>query len=219
MPRFTLPFALLLSLLAAPAALAQTSLDGVGRITVAGGWRRTSNDTFLSGYYARPENQGLQRGAPSPGGPLLVATFGYAVSEHVELGVDLFGSAERIRLSGAPQLTTLTYGALLGLRLQTLLEGVGPQGLLPWVGVLGGPTLVLSTFQGQPGTEGVKQAWGLTAGGSLRLTDRWAATMELRGLLARGPVKDLGSVNGGGVWLGLGATYTFDAEPSRPVNW
>jgi hypothetical protein len=219
MPRLTLPLALLVSLLLAPAALAQTSLDGVGRITVAGGWRRTSNDTFLNGYYSRPENQGLQRAKASPGGPLLVATFGYAMTEHVELGVDLFGATERIQLTGAPRLTTLTYGALLGLRLQTLLEGVGPQGLLPWVGLLSGPTLVLSTFQGQPGVEGVKQAWGLTAGGSLRLTERWAATLELRGLLVRGPVKDLGSVNGGGVWLGLGTTYTFDAEPSRPVSW
>jgi hypothetical protein len=87
------------------------------------------------------------------------------------------------------------------------------------VGLLSGPTLVLSTFQGSPGTEGVKQAGGLSAGASLRLSPRWAATLELRGVLVRGPVKDLGSVNGGGAWLGLGATYSFDAEPSRPVNW
>jgi hypothetical protein len=223
MLRFTSVLPALLLLLATPAAAQyeseSASLDGVGRITVQGGWRYTSNTTFRTGYYARPENQGLEQAAASPGGPLVAFTFGYAVNEYVELGVDLFATGERLELTGAPTLTTLTYGALVGLRLQTLLEGVGPHGLVPWVGLLSGPTLVLSTFQGDPGTEGVKQAWGASVGASLRLSPRWAATLEARGVLVRGPVQDLGSVNGGGVWFGFGATYSFDAEPSRPVNW
>jgi len=225
MPRLTpallspLLLASSLALVASPALAQSTSLDGVSRITVEAGWRRTTNRTFLDGYYARPEHQGRQRAASSPGGPLLALTFAYAVNEYVELGVDLFGAGERLSLSGSPRLTTVTYGALVGLRLQTLLEGVGPHGLIPWLGLLSGPTLVLSTFEGEPGTEGVKQAWGASAGASLRLSPRWAATLELRQVLVRGPVTGLGSVNGGGSWLGLGATYSFDAEPSRPVNW
>jgi hypothetical protein len=223
MPRLT-PALLALSLLlgALPAAAqseAPSSLDGVGRISMQAGWRRTTNRTFLDGYYARPENQGKPRAAGSPGGPLLALTFGYAVNDFVELGVDLFAAGERLNLTGAPRLTTLTYGALVGLRLHTLLEGLGPHGLIPWLGLLSGPTLVLSTFEGRPGTEGVKQAWGASAGASLRLSARWAATVELRQVLVRGPVEGLRSVNGGGTWLGLGATYSFDAEPSRPVNW
>jgi hypothetical protein len=219
MPRLT-PSLLAVLLLTAPGlAAAQASLDGVGRISTQLGWRLTTNRTFTDRYYSQPANLSLQRAEGSPGGPLVAATFGYAVTEHVELGIDLFATGERIELTGSPTLTTLTYGAMVGLRLQTLFEGVGPEGLVPWVGILTGPTLVLSTFEGSPGVEGVRQAWGLTAGGSLRLTPRWAATLELRGVLVRGPVKDLGSVNGGGAWLSLGATYSFDAEPSRPVSW
>jgi len=56
-------------------------------------------------------------------------------------------------------------------------------------------------------------------GASLRLSERWAATLELRQVLVRGAVEGLGSVNGGGTWLGAGASYSFDAEPSRPVSW
>lgn len=219
MPRFAPPLLALLLLAVPGLAAAQSSLDGVGRISTQLGWRLTTNRTFTDGYYSQPANVSLQRAEGSPGGPLVAATFGYAVTDHVELGVDLFATGERIHLTGAPTLTTLTYGAMVGLRLQTLFEGVGPQGLIPWVGILSGPTLVLSTFEGSSGTEGVRQAWGLSAGASLRLTPRWAATAELRGVLVRGPVKDLGSVNGGGAWMALGLTYSFDPEPSRPVNW
>ncbi len=219
MPRLSLaPLVLLLAAAPLPAS-AQSSLDGVGRISIQAGWRRTTNETFLNRYSAQPEQQGVPRAAGSPGGPLVAFTFGYSVTEYLELGVDLFATAERLNLTGSPQLTTLTYGALVGLRLQTLFEGVGPQGLLPWVGLLSGPTLVLSTFEGGTGTEGVAQAWGASVGASLRLSPRWAATVELRQVLVRGPVEGLGSVNGGGTWLGLGASYSLDAEPSRPVNW
>lgn len=224
MPRLTPVLLALLALLlgAAPAAAqssAPSSLDGVGRISMQAGWRRTTNQTFLNRYYAQPQLQGQPRAGGSPGGPLLSMTFGYAVNDFVELGIDLFATGERLKLTGSPTLTTLTYGALVGLRLQTVLEGVGPHGLIPWVGLLSGPTLVLSTFEGSTATEGVEQAWGASVGASLRLSPRWAATVELRQVLVRGPVEGLGSVNGGGSWLGLGATYSFDAEPSRPVNW
>lgn len=211
------------ALLSAPAALAQdevnTTLEGVGRLTLQSGWRLTSNNTFYEGYYAtRPE---LARGPTSPGGPLVVGSFAYGITDMVELGVDLFATGERLRLTDQPELTTLTYGALVGVRFQTVLE-VG-QGLVPFAGILTGPTLAFSQFKGQPAQEIMTQAWAGTVGATMRLSDRWGLTGEYRFSFVRGPVGALanqkfGSFNGGGNWFALGVTYLWPPEPSRGMG-
>ncbi|SEK70981.1 hypothetical protein SAMN05444354_102140 [Stigmatella aurantiaca] len=208
--------------LCAPAAFASEDgplREGVGRITVQGGWRLVANDTFYDRYASRPENAGLEPSPRSQGSPIGMATFAYAITDLVELGVDLFGTLERLQLTGQPRLTTISYGALLGLRLQGGLN-VGPEGLVPFVGVLTGPLLASAAFQGQAAKETLIQAWGATVGATFRLTPVWGLTAEYRLVRARGaveaPGRRFGTFNAGGSWFGLGITYTFPPGPSEP---
>lgn len=210
---------LLAALLSASASLAQddvapTSLEGVGRLTIQTGWRLTSNDTFYERYYS--QHAELARGPSSSGGPLVAGSFAYALTDTVELGIDLFATGERLRLTNQPELTTLTYGALVGVRFQTVLD-VGPHGLVPFAGILTGPTLAYSKFEGQQAQEVVTQAWTGTVGATLRLSPRWGLTGEYRLSFVRGPVGNLGSqtfgsFNGGGNWFALGVTYTWPPD-------
>ncbi|AEI67536.1 hypothetical protein [Corallococcus macrosporus] len=238
MLRRLLPLALLLS---APAAAqdhdgygdedVSTSLDGVGRITIQGGWRITPNKTLYDGWYARQANQGLPRAREVTGGPTVTASFAYAISDLLEVGIDLFGTKSRLYLNepgadGAPpqarQVDTLGYGALIGLRFQTVLPGIGPHGLVPFAGLLTGPTLASSERKGEALQEITTQAWMGNVGATLRLTPRWGITADYRLAFLRGPVGPstgrVGSFSLGGSWLSLGVTYSFPAEPSRPLS-
>ncbi|MDC0707789.1 hypothetical protein POL68_04845 [Stigmatella sp. ncwal1] len=212
----------LAALLAAPGAFAEEDVtpptEDVGRVTVQGGWRLVANNTFYDRYESRPENAGLTPSRRSRGGPIGMASFAYGITGLVEVGIDLFGTLERLKLTGQPRLTTAAYGALVGLRFQSALD-VGPEGLVPFVGILAGPLLASAAFEGQSPKETVTQAWGATAGATLRLTPVWGLTAEYRWILARGAVesqgKKFGTFNAGGSWLGVGVTYTFPPEPSH----
>jgi hypothetical protein len=152
------------------------------------------------------------------------------MSDLVELGIDLFGTAGRLYLNepgegDAPpterRIDTVGYGALVGLRFQTVLPEVGPYGLVPFAGILTGPVLVSSQRQGESVQEATSQAWMGSLGATLRLSARWALTAEYRLAFMRGPIGPpndrVGSFSGGGHWLTLGVTYTFPPEPSRPL--
>lgn len=211
------PLLPLLAALAASTAFAQggaPSLEGEGRVSIQGGWRYVSNSTFYNGYYSR--NPGLERAPQSQGGPLVVGSFAYAITDLMEVGIDLFATAERMQLTNQPRLTILNYGALLGLRFQGWLD-LGPEGTAPFLGLLTGPMLASATFQGQPVRETLSQAWAGTAGATLRLTPRWGLTLEYRLVFARGavgkPEERFGSFNAGGSWLSVGVNYTFPPEP------
>jgi len=207
--------ALALLLLAAPSAAEPVPLVGVGRVAPSVGWRHSSNGTFYDNYYSQPGRAGTRREPSSPGGPVLAITFGYGVTSYFELGVDLFATAERLRLTGEPQLTTATYGALVAGRFQTLIESVGPAGLVPSLGLLTGPTLVLTQVPGGTPNEVFTQAWGAAAGVRLPLDTTWSVGLEYRFLFVRGNAGTLGSVNGGGQWLTLGLSYAFPPEPEH----
>jgi len=213
-------------LLAAGGAAAQdeaSSLNGVGRISVQGGWRLTSNNTFFESFYALPANQGLPPDGSSTGGPFVAGSFGYSATELIEVGIDLFATTEELRLTGAPALRTLTYGALVGVRFQTLLPFLTPEGVVPFVGMQSGPTLAYSQAEDVGKSEQVTQTWAGTVGATFRFTPRWALTAEYRLAFVRGvsafnkleSYKGLASYNAGGNWFALGLTYTFPAEPAR----
>ncbi|MFY0576049.1 hypothetical protein ACN28S_18310 [Cystobacter fuscus] len=142
-------------LLAAATASAQEEseelvpLNGVGRITVQGGVRLSSNNTFFDSFYALPGFEcsvGCSR--ETPAGPFAAATFGYSVTDFIEVGIDLFYTHQQLRLTNAPLHTNITYGALLGLRFQGLLEILTPQGVVPFIGLETGPSLAYSLVEG-----------------------------------------------------------------------
>lgn len=221
---------LLALLLAAGSASAQDEeplpLNGVGRISIQAGWRVSSNGTFYDSFYALPAYQGVSRAPESPGGPLLAGSFAYAVTDFIELGIDLFATGEQLRLTGAPTLTNVTYGALVGLRLQTLLDVLTPEGVVPFVGFQTGPTLAYSTAEGVGSRELFTQAWAGTVGATFRFSAHWGLTAEYRLAFIRGQsvfnnkpeFKGLASYNAGGNWFALGVTYFFASDPIRPFS-
>ncbi|KFE70626.1 hypothetical protein DB31_5668 [Hyalangium minutum] len=180
-----------------------------------GGWRHVSNSTFYDTYYALPENQGLARAPQSRGGPLGIGTFAYSITDLIEVGIDLFALAEQPQLANQPQLTTWAYGALLGLRFQGWLD-IGPEGTVPFLGILTGPMLATATFKDQPPRETLSQAWGGSAGATMHLSPQWGLTVEFRQVFARGAVgrtdQKFGSFNAGGSWLTVGVNYAFPPD-------
>lgn len=211
------PLLTLLATLASLTASAQggPSLEGGSRISVQGGWRYVSNSTFYDTYYALPENQGLERASQSHGGPLGIGTFAYSITDLVEVGIDLFALVEQPQLANQPQLTTWAYGALLGLRFQSWLD-IGPEGTVPFLGILTGPMLATATFKDQPPRETLSQAWGGSVGATMHLSPRWGLTVEFRQVFARGAVgrtdQKFGSFNAGGSWLTVGVNYAFPPD-------
>lgn len=211
------PLLTLLATLAALTASAQggPSLAGGSRISVQGGWRYVRNATFYDTYYSLPGKQNPERAPQSHGGPLGIATFAYSVTDLFEVGIDLFGLLERPQLTDAPRLTTAAYGALLGLRLQSAWD-LGPEGTVPFVGVLTGPLLATAVFEGGAPRETLSQAWAVTAGATLHLTPQWGVNLEFRQVFARGavgqPREGFGSFNAGGSWLTVGVNYSFPAD-------
>jgi hypothetical protein len=215
------PLLTLLVVLAASTASAQeeghASLEGVGRISVQAGWRLVSNSTFYDNYYSRPGNEALERTANARGGPLGAATFAYGITELVEIGIDLFGYLQRMQLTGQPRLTTAAYGALLGLRFRGWLD-LGPEGTVPFMGILSGPVLASAIFDGGSARETFSQGTAVTVGATLRFTPTWGLSAEYRLVFARGgvgrPEEKLGSFNAGGSWFCLGVNYTFPKDPT-----
>ena len=212
------PLLTLLASLAAFTASAQSSvpsLEGGSRISVQGGWRYVSNATFYDTFYSQPENAGSEPAPRSHGGPLVVGSFAYSITDLVEVGIDLFALGERLQLTDKPRLTTWAYGALLGLRFQGWLD-LGPEGTVPFLGILTGPMLATATFQGMPPRETLSQAWAGAAGATMHLTPHWGLSLEFRQVFARGAVgrtdQKFGSFNAGGSWLTLGVNYSFPPD-------
>lgn len=192
-------------------------LEGGSRISVVGGWRYTTNETFST----RAAEAGSPLVRPSPGGPQLTATFGYSPKSWLELAIDLFGGAERLRLEGRGDLTSITYGATVGVRTQTLIA----QRWVPSFGISTGPILVYVRGGGLPEPkESLSNGYVVSGSLTYRVTESWGIALDTRGFIAtRGSVPGLLTLNAGGLWAGIGVTYTFPrsaSEPSsRSIGW
>jgi len=221
---------LLVLLLSAAGASAQdagpSALDQTTRITVHGGWRLTPNNTFYEGYYTLPDNVGLPRAPESPGGPYVGATFGYSATELVEVGIDLFATGERLQLTGAPPITTVTYGALVGVRFQALLDVLTENGVVPFIGLQSGPVLAFSTVEGVGVRETFMQGWAGTVGVNFRLNAHWGIAADYRLVFARAAnpfsgrpgLTELGSYNAGGSWFSVGVSFFFPPKVLKPLG-
>jgi hypothetical protein len=192
-------------------------LKGTSRLSLQGGWRYAPNTRFFDRYYSLEENRNLARVGGAIGGPLVTATFAYSISNLLELGIDLFGTYERMQLTRQPGLNAVTFGALLGLRLQKRLE-IGPEGLVPSVGILAGPLFAASYFDGGRSIENFNNAAGATLGATLRLTPKWGVCFEYRLIFARGEAEEMGLYNAAGHGLTVGMTYQLPEVQDRPLS-
>lgn len=201
---------------------APQELKRVQRFSIQTGWRASSNGTFYRSYYG--EHPELQHAPSSPGGPLLVGSFGYSFTNWFELSLDLVVTGERLRLTGQPALTTMTFAGLVGGRFQKLLPGIGPQGLIPFVGVLAGPSFVMCHFDGGAHYEESNPTTvGVTAGATLRLSPHWGLTVEYRHAFVRARpsfvkqedfhLQGFSTVNVGGSWPSVGFAYWWPPKP------
>ena len=87
-----------------------------GRISILGGWQYAPNGNFLRQY----DWQGASPGRQSPGGPSMVASFGYAPQDWGEIGIDLYGGGQPLWRSGPAAPLVASYGALLSCRVMHL---------------------------------------------------------------------------------------------------
>ena len=184
------------------------SQEGAGRISILPGWRYTPNDAFAASAAAA----GHPLTAPSRGGLQLTGVFAYAASASIEVAIDLFAGWETLRLEAAEPVTSVTYGALAGFRFYALWD----ERWVPNFGLGLGPVLVYTS--GGPAarvTERVVTGYAAIAGVAYRLDPGLSLSAEARWLLARGAVPEVGGVNGGGLWAGVGLTWWFAPDPSR----
>ena len=208
-------FALLLVLLSAAPALAverwTSGIDGVGRISVSGGWKLSGNDWFF--------NQSAAEGHPlvsrGIGGPQGFASFGYGAIRWLEVSIDLFLGHDRFEIGGFNPINVITYGALLGAR-ATFMDLLVP-GFAPYLGVSIGPTLGY-VFDGasQP-YERLITGVAAVAGISYRFSDTLGLFIDYRFLLARG-VWSTSGLNVGGSFFSLGLTLYFPRNPSESTR-
>lgn len=205
---------LLITLLWASAASAGP-LEGQGRVTLLGGWRITPNAAF---YQRAAQTFGLTQSGGA-GGPMLSATFAYSASDLFELGIDLFGSGERMTFTEANRFTTVTYGGWISLRMQLLAGSVGPvERLIPFIGAQGGPTLVLATGGPQSTFQEVfGQGYAATVGVT-GLSGKFGFTLEAKYVFAWGSAAPVGTFSAGGIWAGLGFTWGFPPSGSEPSS-
>jgi hypothetical protein len=195
----------------------RNELEGSSRFTLSTGWRYAPNGRFFDAYYQDPDNAGLERSGGGIGGPLLSGGFAYSPINLIEVGIDLFATYERMKLTGQPGLNAVTYGALIGLRFQHKLE-LGPHGLVPSAGVLIGPMLAASYFDGDKAVENYTQSIGLTAGATVYLSEVWGLRFEYRLLTGRGEVEDIGTYEAAGSWFSVGLNYQFPTMEDRPMG-
>lgn len=184
------------------------SLTGWGRITAAGGYRLVPNGWFEKAA----SNLGHPTTDASLGGGHGMLSFGYQVMPLLELAVDVFAAQQAFQVDPYGQVQSWSYGAVIGVRLQTELRF----GLIPFIGVEAG-VVVANMSNGklqipEKATGGVAAVGGL----HVRVAPHWAITADVRWLYARSYFPDISGLNVGGLFIALGVTFLI--SPSSSVR-
>lgn len=196
-----------LMLLCSLSAHAGGSIDGLGFISVGGGYRWLPNWWFQS--------KAAEKGTPVvpgvDGGGVGLATFGLGVSQVLAVSISLLGAYTGFELQSGDgsraQYSSSTFGGMLGGRLMGC--DVIVKGLCPYLDVQAGPVLLVI---GAPNvTVPEKAVVGLSAAGGamIRFTPQYGLTLEVRYLQARTSVPDISGINAGGVWFTAMFTFIF----------
>jgi hypothetical protein len=206
---------LLLFVLLSAATASAEGIDGVGRITLGGGFRWVPNWWF--------QDKAALAGTPVVGGinggPQLTASFGYGVSSQFEIAIDLLGSFEGFTLqklegAGTDEYTSAAYGAQAGARWYPAISKV----ILPYLTVQAGP--LLSNISGGTEPQAERVLLALSAGGGVtwRVTDHYGVSLDVRYMYARSVLAPISGINVGGVWFGLSFNIFFPPAPKRDLD-
>jgi hypothetical protein len=208
---------LVVAVLLSQAAFAQAQgIDGLGRISLGGGFRWVPNWwlTERAAEAGRPVIPGLS------GGPQLNASFGYGVSSVLELSIDLLGSYETFALAlpdgSRDEITSAMYGAALGGRISG--SNVLFKGFMPYLQLQAGPLLSNVTSREYPTSERVLLAFHASGGATWRFADRYGVTLDVRYVMARGALSGLSGINVGGVLFSAMFTIFFPPAPKRDLD-
>jgi hypothetical protein len=205
----------LVVMLLSTAAFAE-GIDGLGRISIGGGFRWVPNWWFTerAAEFGAPVLPGLT------GGPQANASFGLGVSPVMELTIDLLGSFETITLQlpdgNRDEITSAMYGAMLGGRLSS--TNVFFKGFMPYLQVQAGPLLSNVSSKAFPTPERVLLAVSASGGATWRFSDRYGITLDARYVLARSAVSGVSGLNVGGVLFSAMFTIFFPPPPKRDLD-
>jgi hypothetical protein len=206
---------LVAALLLSSVASAQ-GIDGLGRISLGGGFRWVPNWYLIDKAAAAgtPVIPGIS------GGPQLNASFGYGVATVLEVSIDLFGSYETFGLSlpdgGVDDITSAMYGAAIGGRIVG--SNVFFKGFMPYLQIQAGPLLSNVTSRQYPTTERVLLGLHASGGATYRFADRYGITLDVRYIYARGALSGLSGINVGGVMFSAMFTIFFPPAPKRDLD-
>lgn len=199
----------------ASAAFAQQerSVEGMGRIAVQGGYRWTPNSSFA----AQAASAGHPLIGRMNGGPQFSVSFGYAALDWLEASIDAFVGFEQFRLEGLEQFTSTSYGALLGVRIEKM--DFPFRGVLPYLGAQIGPALAFIASHSVANSEKLNTGISVNAGLTFRVAEKWGLGFDARYLFGtNGEIPDLGSIDGGGLWISLTVTFFIGAGPKDPMG-
>ncbi len=191
-------------------------IDGLGRISIGGGFRWVPNWWFIE--------KAAQAGTPVipglSGGPQATVSFGYGATSWIECAVDFLVGYERFALAlpegGRLDYTSVTYGALIGVR--AVASDFLVAGLMPYVSGQLGP--VLSNISAPHESIPEKALLAFSAGGGLtyRLNSRFGLAVEARYLYGRNQVPPISGINVGGVWFSAMLTLFFPPTSKRDLD-
>ncbi len=201
------------ALAAASPALADGSIDGMGRITAMGGYRWAPDPNFAQAAAAA----GHPFAQPYAGGLEGAVSFGYGATDFVEAAIDVFGAYDRFVLEGYEPFASVSYGAFAGARLSQL--DVLVRGLVPHLGLQAGLVLASVSTPTVAVPSGERALFGLSVNGGVtwRFAERFGVTLDVRFIYARVFVPDLAGLNVGGGLFSLGFTTYLPAAPKRDL--
>jgi hypothetical protein len=193
-----------------------SGVDGLGRVSVGGGFRWVPNGWFQS----RAARAGTPVIPGIEGGPQASASFGLGVSSALEVSVDLVLAYQNINLRSAEgttvSLDSLTAGGLLGGRLTA--TDVFFKGFMPFASVQAGPLLASITSASMTVPERVVLAVSASVGATWRFDDRYGITLEGRYLWARSVIPEISGINVGGVMASVMFTFFFPPSLKRDLE-
>lgn len=208
-------FALLLAALVATAAPAD-GLDGMGHVSIGGGFRWVPNWWFQgkAAAFGTPVIAGID------GGPQGTASFGLGVTSVLAVSINLLFGYQGFALlrpdGGRDEYSSMTAGALIGGRLGG--SDVLFKGFMPYLELQAGP--VLSVLGGPREAIPEKAILGLSAAGgaTYRFARSYGITLEVRYLHARNSVPEISGINVGGVWFTAMFTIIFPPSLKRDLE-